>query len=90
MLNFVLSEFFYKKKLLNHTSIKSKYLPLALQHCQSAPSNWNCNVMTSRESNAIDYSDFLSEFKGIVASMCDDLKTVGPVELRIESIWMNL
>ena len=47
-------------------------------------------MMTSRESNAIDYSDFLSEFKGIVASMCDDLKTVGPVELRIESIWMNL
>jgi len=46
--------------------------------------------MTSRESNEIDYSEFLSDFKAIVASMCDDLKTVGPVELRIESIWMNL
>lgn len=90
MLNSVLSEFFYKKRLPNHSQLKSLYLPLAMEHCASAPSNWNCNVMTSRESNAIDYSAFLAEFKGIVASMCDDLKTYGPVELRIESIWMNL
>lgn len=90
MLHLVLSEFFYKKRMLKHSDLKVKYLPLALQHCQSAPSNWNCNVMTSRESNAIDYSEFLSEFKSVVASMCDDLKTLGPVELRIESLWMNL
>jgi uncharacterized protein (TIGR02466 family) len=47
-------------------------------------------VLTSRGSTDVDYGEFLVAFKEIVSAMCSAIETRGAVELRIESIWMNL
>lgn len=90
MLNLVLSEFYFKEKIAGHQNLKSHFLPLALNHCKTAPTNWNCNVLTSRGTESIDFAPFLNQFKSVVSSMCDAIGTNGPVELRIESMWLNL
>lgn len=90
MLKFISPEFVFHSKLQNHSQIKEYLFPIAQAKCVAAANDWNCDVLTSRGAKDIDYSSFLSELKPIVTSFCDTLGTRGPIELRIESLWMNL
>lgn len=89
MLKKIMPDFYFHARMNSHAELKSKLFPQALAHCKPNK-EWNCEVHTTREHDSIDYSDFLSELKGVVGSMCDTLGTHSPLEFRIESIWMNV
>lgn len=90
MLKLISPDFVYHNKLGIHEKIKSKLFEDALRTCVNKADDWNCEVLTSRGARDVDYGEFLSAFKPIVSDMCSAIGTRGNVELRIESIWMNL
>lgn len=90
MLKFVAPEFVFHAKLAEHQQLKPIVFAEALRTCMSVANDWNCDVLTSRDAKDVNYSEFLSAFKPVVSSLCDSIGTRGPVELRIESMWMNL
>lgn len=90
MLKFISPDFVFHSQIGNHSNLKSHLFAEALRTCVQAPDDWNCDVLTSRKATDIDYSAFLTAFKPVVTALCDSIGTRGPVELRIESLWMNL
>jgi len=89
MLKKIMPDFYFHARMAAHSELKGKLFPQALSNSKPTK-EWNCEVQTTRESNEIDYSDFLTELKNVVSSMCDALGTRGPLEFRIESLWMNV
>jgi len=90
MLKIISPDFVFHTQLPEHAQLKGKFLSEALRTCIKTANDWNCDVLTNREAQDVDYGPFLSAFKPIVSSFCDAMGTRGPLELRLETLWMNL
>lgn len=90
MLKLISPDFVFHSKLPQHETIKPALFADALRTCAKKAGDWNCDVLTNRDSKDVDYSAFLEAFRPLVTAFCDAVGTRGPMELRLEALWMNL
>lgn len=89
MIKLISPDFVFHTKITDHQRIKQKFFNEALRTCVSAAGDWNCDVLTNRDAKDVDYTLFLEAFRPLVTAFCDAVGTRGPMELRLESMWMN-